>query len=406
MRTPPDLSAEVGAMFTNQRSEAVYEFYHAVRERSPFAVPGLNMVCVGKYEHVTAGFRLAGLVKQDPQRRDVKHPGWRDRVGLSQFYQSLLWHNGDTHRRLRGLVNKAFTPKRVAELADGITRITTGLYHRMETAGPEADLARDLCSRIPMQVIGNLVGVPEEDQFELLPHVLDFLLVIDPVHAAEASDGAVAAGQTLHDYFLDLVAERRRAPRNDLASALISVRDEDSSMLSEAELIQTVFLLFAAGFETTTNMLGNGCVALLGRPEVVAEIRRDPAAGGQAVTEEVLRYDPPLQFVSRIAAEPVVIGDTPIAAGTEVVFMLGSANRDPAAYENPDSFELGRSRAPLASFGFGSHFCLGAGLARLEGNIVFGSLFEHFPKLAPAGEPVRRRTFNMNGYETIPVTLG
>jgi cytochrome P450 len=406
VRTPPDLSSEIGPLFAQARDDtAVYEFYHAIRGQSPFAIPGLNMVCVGRYEHVAAGFRLPGLVKQDPDRRDVKHPGWRDRAGLAQFYQSLLWHNGATHRRLRGLVNKAFTPKRVAALSGGITQVVTELYGDMASAGREADLARDLCSRIPMHVIGNLVGVPKADQFALLPHVLDFLLVIDPVHAAEAADRAVAAGQVLHDYFLGLVAERRRAPRDDLASALIGVRDDDAAMLSEAELIQTVFLLFAAGFETTSNMLGNGCVALLGRPDAVARIRRDPDTGGKAATEEVLRYDPPLQFVSRIAEEPVVIGDTRIEAGTEVVFLVGSANRDPDAYPDPDTFDLDRPRPPLASFAFGSHFCLGAGLARLEGQIVFGSLFDRFPGLALAGEPVRRKTFNMNGYESIPVTL-
>ncbi|GLZ29231.1 cytochrome P450 [Lentzea sp. NBRC 105346] len=402
MRTPPDLTERIGPMFAQRPTDdSAYEFYDAIREQSPFAIPGLNMVCVGKYEHVAAGFRLPGLVKQDPERRDRKHPGWRDRIGLAQFYQSLLWHNGDTHRRLRGLVNKAFTPKRVADLSGGVTEIVTGLYRDMAAAGREADLARDLCSRIPMHVIGNLVGVPTADQFELLPHVLDFLLVIDPVHAAEATERAVASGQILHDYFLDLVARRRRSPQDDLASALIAVRD-DSAALSEAELIQTVYLLFAAGFETTSNMLGNGCVALLTRPEAAERLRQGHA---RAFTEEVLRHDPPLHFVSRIAEEPVVIGDTRIEAGTEVVFLLGSANRDPAAYNDPHAFVLDRSRTPLASFGFGSHFCIGAGLARLEGEIVFGTLLEHFPGIALSGKPVRRKTFNMNGYECVPVTL-
>ncbi|ATY10032.1 cytochrome P450 [Amycolatopsis sp. AA4] len=404
VRTPPDLSPEIGPLFARERDDALYEFYHAFREQSPFAIPGLNMVCIGKYDHVASGFRLPGLVKQDPGRRDGKHPGWRDQVGLAQFYQSLLWENGSRHRRLRGLVNKAFTPKRVAALSDGIAQVVTDLYQDLESAGREADLARDLCSRIPMHVIGSLVGVPKADQFALLPHVLDFLLVIDPVHAAEAAARAGEASEVLHRYFLDLVAERRRSPRDDLASALIGVRD-DTEELSEAELVQTIFLLFAAGFETTSNMLGNGCVALLSRPDVVARIRRDPEAGAHAATEEVLRYDPPLQFVSRIAEEQLVIGDTRIEAGTEVVFLIGSANRDPDAYENPDAFDLDRPRPPLASFAFGSHFCLGAGLARLEGRIVFGSLFDRFPGLALAGKPVRRKTFNMNGYETIPVTL-
>jgi cytochrome P450 len=404
MTSVPDVDANLLSAFLDSSEERdPYALYDMVRDLTPLRVPGMDTVLIGKYDDTMAALRHPGLVKRDPARRDADKPGWRDQPGSAEFYQSILWQNPPDHTRLRKLLNRAFTPRRVQALRPAIEQRVEDLYRAMADRGT-VDLYADLAAQLPMAVIGDLVGVPDADQPDLRALVMDFLLVIDPLQPLEAVQRAERASIRLREYFADLVTLRRASPRDDLASDLIAVRDGDAGRLSEEELVRTVFILFAAGFETTANLLGNGCVALLQHPDQAALLRDDPSLAAQA-TEEVLRFDAPLQFVSRVTDGAVSLGTSVIPAESSVVLMLGAANRDPLVFEGPHRLQLTRKPSGIAAFGMGPHYCLGAGLARLEGEVVFGSLLRRFPGIELTAVPHRRLTFNMNGFTTVPVSI-
>jgi cytochrome P450 len=214
----------------------------------------------------------------------------------------------------------------------------------------------------------------------------------------ERADPAAA---TIRDYLAGLVAERRRRPGDDLLSALVAV-EEAGDQLTEEELLTTAALLFAAGFETTTNLLANGLVALLEHPAQAALLRERPDLAQPAV-EELLRYDSPVQLITRVVGEPVELGGIAVEAGERVVAYLGAGNRDPERFEDPDELRLDRAdNAPL-SFGGGIHYCLGASLARLEAQVALPALLRRFPRLAPAGPPRRRDSLSIKGFTELRV---
>ncbi len=211
------------------------------------------------------------------------------------------------------------------------------------------------------------------------------------------------------DYLRELVALRRRVPADDLVSSLVTVSDTDGSRLSEDELVTTCTLLLNAGHEASVNVVGNGVLALLRHPPELARLRADPPLVDSAV-EEMIRYDAPLQLFERTAVEDVEVGGVTVPAGQKVAALLGAANRDPAAFADPDRFDVGRFAGgaagnPHIGFGAGIHFCLGAPLARVELQVSLGVLLRRFPRLALAAEPVRRPEFVIRGLRTLPVTV-
>ena len=205
--------------------------------------------------------------------------------------------------------------------------------------------------------------------------------------------------------FAALTAERRTAPRDDLASALAAVAEREADRLSETELVENLMLVLIAGFETTTNLLGNGLRIVLDDRAAAAGLRSGTVPAADFV-EEVLRYDAAVQQTGRRRHSPGVLDGVEIAAGEQVVVMLGAANRDPRRFADPHVFRPGRADGGPLSFGAGAHFCLGAALARLEGAIAFGKLLARFPGIQAAGEPVRRKGMTFRGFEQLPVTLG
>ena len=212
-----------------------------------------------------------------------------------------------------------------------------------------------------------------------------------------------AAAVELLAYFTGLAAQRRASPRDDLISDLLAVSESADGRLSDAELLHNLTLLLVAGFETTTNLLGNGLQIVLQQPQAGAEVA-DGSVSASAFVEEVLRYDSPVQLTSRIGYE-TKIGDVMVGNGDSVTTLLGAGNRDPRRFAEPDVFLPSRSDGGPLSFGGGAHFCIGAALARLEGSIAFPRLMRRFPRLAAAGDPVRRETFLLRGFDTLPVTI-
>jgi len=317
--------------------------------------------------------------------------------------QTMLWTNPPDHGRLRSLASRAFTASRVDRLDARITALVDECLDTMVDAG-EADVMADLALRFPVLVVGELVGVPPEDQEGLRP----FYLSVGVNAAAHAEDEAVAraeeADAAIQAYFVELVAERRRRPGDDLLSDLISARDGEDR-LSEEELLSTVALLFGAGFITTSNLVGNGLLALLRHPAEMARLWDDPGLIPTAV-EEILRYDSPVQLNGRYAFEPLEIGGTLIPAGEFVLTMTGGANRDPARFADPERFDVGRADNHPLSFGWGIHHCLGARLARLEGRIAFRRMTERLRSIELLDdEPPRAPGFFLRGLRSMPVRL-
>jgi len=315
----------------------------------------------------------------------------------------MLFADPPDHTRLRSLVSKAFTPKRVEALRPHIVELVDDLLDAAAERGA-MDVVADLAFPLPVIVICELLGVPVADRDELKAWSRDLARTIDPIISEADAMQAAMAGMHFVNYLNHLIDERRQSPNDDLLSALIAVEDE-GERLTHQELLVNTILLFVAGHETTQNLIGNGVLALLSHPEQMTWLRVDPALERSAV-EEVLRYDSPVQVTARIFTEDGSVAGVPIPAGETVILLLGSAHRDPEQFEDPDRFDIRRENAGRnLAFGHGIHHCLGAPLARVEGQIAIGRLVRRFPRLALAGEPVRAEMFTLRGLASLPVAL-
>ncbi|HEY7428769.1 MAG TPA: cytochrome P450 [Gemmataceae bacterium] len=310
------------------------------------------------------------------------------------------------HTRLRLLVNKAFTPGAVTALAPFIQRFVDDVIDTVQPWG-RMDVIRDLAYPLPATVIAEMLGVPHEDR-DRFKQWSDDTAALAGNLPGNLSEGvlrrAVEGMRELRAYFAGIVAQRRVEPRDDLLSALVKAQ-EDGERLNEAELLANAVLLLNAGHETTTNLIGNGTLALLQHPDQLRRLRENPALISTAV-EELLRYDSPVQFTSRVLKADLSLGGKQLHAGQTVLLLLGAANRDPAQFPDPDRLDVGRADNKHLAFGLGSHFCLGAPLARLEGRIVFETLLRRLPGLRLAGpKPMYRQNFNLRGLEALEVAF-
>ncbi|MER5552509.1 cytochrome P450 [Streptomyces sp. NPDC002793] len=293
---------------------------------------------------------------------------------------NMLETDAPHHTRLRKLVAREFTARRIEALRPRVERITEDLLDAMVPAG-SADLVDALAFPLPMTVICELLGVPDidRDAFRLLSNA-----VVTPVSPEKGGEAVDAMGA----YLVELIEGKRRAPGDDLMSALIEARDDEGDRLTPDELIGMAFLLLVAGHETTVNLISNGVRALLDHPEQLALLRAEPELIDGAV-EEMLRYDGPVQTATfRFTREPVQVGPVVIPEGEAVLVALGSGDRDAGRYPDPDTFDIRRAAQGHLAFGHGIHFCLGAPLARMEGRIAIRALLERCPGLVrdPDGE--------------------
>jgi cytochrome P450 len=320
-----------------------------------------------------------------------------------EFAKSMLVSDPPDHTRLRALVSKAFTPRMVEQLRPRIIAIVGELLERMARREGAVDLIADLAYPLPVVVIAELLGVPAEDRVKFQEWSAVMAASLDPLVSPEVANQVPMAREGLHAYLRGIIAERRRAPRADLISALVAV-EERGDVLSEPELVVMCTLLLIAGHETTVNLIGNGMLALLRMPDQFQRLREDPALITSGV-EELLRFDSPVQMTGRIALEQVEIGGNTVQPGEWILPLLGAANHDPAQFARPDELDLAREPNPHVAFGRGIHFCLGAPLARLEGQIAIGALVRRFPNLQLAGEPVRRNQITLRGLQSLPVTV-
>jgi cytochrome P450 len=328
-------------------------------------------------------------------------PPERRMVFAQELGRHMLSSDPPDHTRLRKLVNRAFTMRAIAGMRPRVETIAAGLADRMAAGPPEVDLLDCFAFPLPMTVICDLLGVPgaERTAFRRWSNTL---LSSDAAAAERA-----AAGFAMAEYLGGLVADKRARPADDMLSAIVAASD-DADRLSADETVSMAFLLLVAGHETTVNLIGNGLLALFRHPDRLAELRADPDLTPQAV-EEFLRYEGPVDLATyRHTTEAVEIGGTTIPPGEVVLVALASANRDPGHFPDPDQLDLHRDPGHLA-FGFGLHHCLGAQLARLEGDVAFRTLLARFPDLALAVEPDQltwRSSMLVRGLTRLPVRLG
>jgi cytochrome P450 len=319
--------------------------------------------------------------------------GWLDPEELEQVklvYEisqaMMLFRDPPAHTRLRGLVAQAFSAKMMEGMRPRIQEIVDGLLDDVVARG-ELDVIRDLANPLPGVVIAELLGVPAADQPQFKHWANEYAAFLGGIgdYSAMRRRGQQAAME-LGQYILEVAARRRVEPRDDLITALVQA-EEAGDKLSELELVATVFLLIFAGNETTTNLIGNGILTLLRQPEAAAQLRAQPEIIRTAV-EELLRYESPVQLTNRWALEDVEIGGRQILAGQNVQTLLGAANRDPEQFPDPDRLDLTRRPNRHIAFAHGIHFCLGAPLARFEGQIAINAVMQRFPHLALASDEV------------------
>ena len=315
--------------------------------------------------------------------------------------ETMINREGADHARLRGLVNKAFTPRAVEALEPRIRGILASLLDDIDDAGG-FDLMQAVAQPLPVIVIAEMLGVPPEDRARFKVWSDRRARLLEPtVSPRERAIALVASGE-FDAYFRKIIAARREAPEDDILSALVQAEDE-GERLNERETLNMLRLLLIAGNETTTNLIGNGMLALLRHPDQLRRLREDPGLIPSAV-EELLRFDSPVQTTFRRALADCEVNGFELRKRDNLVVLVGSANRDPDAFEDPDRLDVGRGEAAQLSFGRGIHHCLGAPLARLEGRIVFEMLLERFSSIElPGHRPRFRKSIVLRGLQSLPV---
>lgn len=387
-----------------------YPLYRRLRSEDPVhqSFPGVWILTT--YADCVAVLRDPDRFSNDSRNSDLYQAfraarGREPTVMEDSAGRTMLFIDPPEHTRLRNLVNKAFTARRIEGLRPHIREIVSGLLDDIEASGRDTfDLVDEVAYPLPVTVICEMLGVPSQDWDQFHRWSSALVVTLDPIMSDEVLGPANQAALAFADYFTALLADRRARPRDDLLTAMIAAEDR-GERLTEQELLAMCILLLIAGHETTVNLIGNGMLALLRHRDQLERLVQRPSLIRTA-TEEFLRYDSPVQFLGRTLMEDVEIGGRRIRKGEQVVPVIGAANRDPAQFPDPDALDIGRPDNRHLSFGGGIHFCLGAPLARAEGQIGIAELVARFPNLELATETFERReTVTLRGLKSLPVAF-
>jgi cytochrome P450 len=384
-----------------------YPLYRRLRERGPIQLSQAHLTVFSTYQDCDEVLRHPSsssdrlnstvaqqLIAEGATPRPLGPPGF-------------LFLDPPDHTRLRRLVSKAFLPKVVNALQPDITALVDGLLDRAAAQG-RFDVVADLAYPLPVAVISRLLGVPVEDEPRFSQASALLAQALDPLVGPADERPAVVeqrlqAGRWLRGYLRDLIQQRRSHPGEDLMSRLVAV-EESGDQLTEDEIVSTCNLLLIAGHETTVNLIANAVLAMLRSPGQWAALSADPDRV-PAVIEESLRYDPPVQLVGRTALHDMTIGDTTVVKGDSMMLLVAAAQRDPAQFDRPETFDPDRAQLRHLGFGRGPHFCLGAPLARLEAGVALTAVTARFPDAQLAGEPQYKPNVTLRGLSTLPVTV-
>lgn len=368
-----------------------YRQYRRLREKAPVHQSPIGPWSLLGYEECARLIRDPSLSVED--RNATVGP------------RDILNMDPPDHTRIRRLLSKAFTPRRIEELVDTTQSLVDTMLDGIEDRG-RLDVIPDLAFPLPFAVISRMLGMPEDDSESVRDWSHTLVQVLEPMLAPEELAKVMIAGENLRGRVTEVIEEKRKKPADDLLSALIAV-EEQGDRLSEEELLDQVMLLYIAGHETTVNLIGNGMLALLRNPEQLNKLAKTPQLIDNGI-DELLRFDSPVQFTRRVALADIEIDGNSVAAGSMIFAMLGSANHDPEHFgPNADELDLARREAPHhLSFGGGIHHCLGAVLARMEGRIGIGSLVQRFPNMELTDEPAKwNQRLVLRGLDSLPVSI-
>ncbi len=387
-----------------------YRFYRALQLKRPYYQPSGSYYVLTREREVKAilndrrfGRDFQGTTTGGPDVR-IKNPVFREPAmrGMSRW---MLVLDPPDHPRIRGLVAKAFTARRVQDMRSMVQRIVDEALANLKGRA-EIDVIRDFAYVIPQRVICELLGISDSERPGFLANIDGLVRLLDPLPINRAQmDYANRQDQTLTAYFERLFERRRQNPLNDLTTQLVQAEEAGDKLTAE-ELAANMMLLFVAAFETTAHTIGNGLLALFRHPAELARLKADYSLMSGAV-EEILRYDSAVQFTTRAALEDTKLGDAPFKKAQIAVVVLAAANRDPAAYEDADRFDITRKDIRLFTFGGGIHHCLGNQLARLEIELAIGGLLQRFPnfRVSNPQNPQFQKRIALRGLVSLPATL-
>ena len=381
-----------------------YPFYRRLRETAPVFKTPQGLWLVTRYDDVTFALRDKRFGKDFVGNLERRYGNLArmEEPAVASLGRTMLVLDPPDHTRLRALVTKAFTARRVADMRPRIKALVDAQLDRVIDKG-EMDVMRDLAHRLPVIVICDMLGIPEDHRAPFLAGSNVNGRILEPVPMSrEELDQANRNTQMAGAYFDQLCELRRREPRDDLTTELVRAEEAGDKLTAE-ELRANIGLLFGAGHETTTNLIGNGLLALHRHRDQWERLKADPSLIPNAV-EELLRYDSSVQITGRVTNAEVEIGGVTLGATENVIALLGAANHDPAQYQDPDRLDVGRANVRPLSFGGGIHYCLGAQLARLEAELVFTALVERLPniELPEKDAPAWRRSFTLRGLSKLP----
>ncbi|MEY2421372.1 MAG: hypothetical protein QOI95_1439 [Acidimicrobiaceae bacterium] len=401
------LSFSIEEVFSAENRRDPHPLYHRLRAEQPVALaPEFNEYVLTRWADCEAVLRDPKW-SSSPEHRPAREGEANISETMNQVgLKTLLFLDPPDHTRLRRLVSKAFTPRRIEQLRGHVTDILDDLLTDVKP-GDAFDVISTLAYPLPLIVICELMGVPVEDRDQFEGWSSDATRLLDgDIDEDTFSKGVVAAMYFLN-YFNELFAQRRAEPKDDLLSGLLAV-EESGDVLTEEELRSIVLLLFLAGHETTVNLIGNGLFALMQQRDQWDRLCADPEGLKASAVEELLRYDGPVHVTGRVATEDVIVNGRPFPKQAQVGLILAAANRDPERFPDPDRLDIGREDNQHLTFSHGIHYCLGAALARLEGQVVFSTLAQRYPDMQlakPADEIEYRDHFVLRGLKALPVTV-
>ncbi|MBP2326815.1 cytochrome P450 [Kibdelosporangium banguiense] len=396
------ISETLQLLDTEEGRHNPYPLYDRLREHPPVYDERHQAILIVRYADCAQA--LSGFGRPDEAWVKRRIPDWESHPAVVCLMRTMQFGDPESHPRRRGVVSRFFTKRRItshiaAESAT-VDTLVDDLVAEIAAHG-EADIQNVLSYRLPSISIARLLGLPEHEIAGLRPHSLALANLLEPQLSQPDLAAADQSLRELEVYFEQVIEARRRHPGDDLASHLVQVHE--AGTLSWHELTSMFASIFVAGTMNTSNFIGNGVAALLSSPPVVAQLRAQPSLIQAAMTE-MLRYDAPMQVTRRITVAATELGGTRLPAGAELAIVLGSANRDPAVYTEPDRFVPGRSGPPPLSFGGGSYFCIGAAMAREEGALIFSKLLSRLPELRAARTPTHNLRSVLRGYLHLPVT--
>ena len=380
-----------------------FPWYHALREHAPVKRMKNGSYFLTRYDDVMAVYKNPKVFSSDKQAEFG--PKYGDSPLYRHHTSSLVFNDPPLHTRVRRLINGALTPRAIAGMEAGLYVLVEQLLDRMD-GKDEVDLIDDYAAAIPIEVIGNLLAVPHDERAPLRDWSLAILGALEPVLTPEAAARGNAAVTGFSDYLETLIAARRRAPGDPVHDVLTSLiqGEEGGERLTASELLHNCIFLLNAGHETTTNLIGNGLVALHDHPDQKARLLDEPGLIRTTV-EEVLRFESSNQLGNRITTEEVEVGGVLMPPRTLVTVCIGAANRDPAQFPEPDRFDIARTPNRHVAFASGIHQCAGMNLARLEGRIALSAFLARFPAYTLSRPPVRGGRARFRGFLEVPARV-